>query len=112
LPSHSTGFDTGRDEANPYASPRTPGERAKSEPAEVDPNTQAEAILERAWKASIYGIAVFPILTHFFSMCLLMRASWLSSEFSPRGQRLFCGSFLVNIAATAAWWMLMYVMWH
>jgi len=90
------------DHTNPYASPHT---RAAAEHPERHPppeiNEEAEAVLLRAWRASIIGIVFIPILTHFFSMYLLFRAVSMVEDFSPKGKKRFYSAFVVDLAAYA-----------
>jgi len=88
------------DKLNPYASPLAdsipvPSEVKPSAETIVDP--AVEAMLLRAWRASILGLVFFPILLHFYSMYLLIRASTLRTGFTPAGNRRFYQAFAVNL---------------
>lgn len=86
------------DVANPYASPTTVETTTPSH-RQAEINEDAEAILLRAWRASIIGIVFFPFILHLYSMWLLMRAAMTAPRFSPDGQMRFCGAFVVNVVA-------------
>ncbi len=86
------------DAANPYASPMTRETTTPSQPqAEID--EAAEAMLQRAWRASILGIVLFPFLLHLYSMYLLIRAAMTAAAFSREGERRFYQSIVINLIA-------------
>jgi len=62
-------------------------------------NFEAESMLQRAWRTSIIGFVLFPVVTNIYSMYLLIRASTLCTQFSPAGQKLFCKTLAVNLLA-------------
>ena len=103
------------DHANPYASPRTPSDEADPVEEHFEINDEAEAILRRAWRASVLGVIFFPYLAHAYSMYLLFRATTLTSHFSPDGQRRFYGAFAINVLTTfvaVALFLLMFLMFR
>lgn len=97
--------DLDYDESNPYASPMTTGSTSAQcdKPPEI--NDEAEAMLLRAWRASIIGIVFFPVATHLYSMYLLIRAANTATTFSPNGQKRFYRAFGVNVVAGCLWGM-------
>ena len=90
--------DYGQADFNPYASPQVTAARDRTEPL-PKLHAEAEAMLERAWRAAIIGLVLFPVLTHLYSAALLIRASMLTADFSPAGRRRFYGAMVVNLAA-------------
>lgn len=92
--------ETDEDRLNPYASPRdnTPPPKIAAD-EDVLINPEAEAILLRAWRASVIGLMLFPLITHLYSMYLLIRASMLTTKFSPAGNRRFYSAFVLNMVA-------------
>lgn len=66
---------------------------------QVEINEAAEAMLQRAWRASIIGIVLFPFLLHLYSTYLLIRAGTTAATFSPEGEKRFYGAILVNLGA-------------
>lgn len=98
------------DEANPYASPQTkaaPGER----PVPSDEiNEEAEAIVLRAWRASILGLTFVPILANIYSMFMLFSALKHSSHFTAEGNWRFNAAFLLNMLSGVAWGSFFYFM--
>ncbi len=91
------------DQSNPYASPMTaetiaaPGD----EGAQISP--WAEAMLLRAWRASILGLVFLPFVLHLYSMYLLARAAMTAGKFSPDGEKRFYRAFGVNVVAGLIW---------
>jgi hypothetical protein len=97
------------DQSNPYASPRVSARVAtRSEPQpdsaeETEFDEEVEAMLRRAWRASIIGLVFLPILLHLYSMYLLIRATYSSPTLSPLGQKLYFRTFAVNLFAGCFW---------
>lgn len=103
---HESGptFELSAQEArNPFASPRTrPQVTDTDEPRhEIDP--EAEAMLLRAWRASILGVVFLPVLAHLYAMYLLMAAAQRSAKFSPEGDRRFLLTLLVCVLGGGVW---------
>lgn len=71
--------------------------------ASEEVNIESESLLRRAWRASIIGLGLLPVLTHLYSMILLIRASMHDTNLSADGQRLFYWTLLVNIFAICVW---------
>jgi hypothetical protein len=89
---------TEEDRLNPYASPRdnTPPPKISAD-EDIRINPEAEAMLLRAWRASVIGLVMCPLIIHMYSMYLLIRASMLTSTFSPAGTRRFYLALLINV---------------
>lgn len=68
-------------------------------------DAETEALLARAWRASIVGIVFLPVILHLYSMWLLLRASTSGHSFSPEGSRKFYQAFAVNVLAGLVWGM-------
>lgn len=68
-----------------------------------DLEPESEASLRRAWRASIIGLVFFPVLTHLYSMFLLIKVSLQGTKISARGQRLFYMTLAVNVFAVCVW---------
>ena len=66
-------------------------------------NQYAEAMLLRAWRASIIGIVFVPFVLHMYSMYLLIRAAMIATTFSPDGSKRFYRAFIVNVIAGCVW---------
>jgi hypothetical protein len=85
---------------NPYAAPLTLESAAVV--AAKDPHIDFEAadeLITRAWRASIVGLLLCPVLLHLYSGYLLILASRASSSFSPRSTRLFYVTAAVDLVA-------------
>ncbi len=91
---------TDEDRLNPYASPRvdTPPPKISAD-EDLPINPEAEDMVLRAWRASVFGLVIFPLIAHLFSMYLLIRASMMTSKFSPAGTRRFYLAFAINVVA-------------
>ncbi len=91
------------DQSNPYASPITPETIAApgDEDAQISP--WAEALLLRAWRASILGLVFLPFVLHLYSMYLLAHAAMTTGRFSPDGEKRFYCAFGVNVVAGVVW---------
>jgi hypothetical protein len=87
------------DQSNPYAAPKSPTDVMTPAEQDVEIHPEAEAMLVRAWRASIIGLVFFPLIAHLYSMVLLIRASALTSNFSPEGRKLFNRALVVNVIA-------------
>lgn len=100
--------DAGEDAAadgNPYRSPRATASRAidrREEDLEPE-DAEREAMIARAWRASILGIVFLPILLHLYSMWLLLRASFGDRKLSSEASRKFYLAFAVNLVAGGVW---------
>ena len=95
--------DSGYDTANPYASPMTSTAVTIPSDQRGEINPDAEAMLLRAWRASIIGVVFLPIILHMYSMYLLIRAAMTATTFSQDGNKRFCRAFIVNVLAGSAW---------
>ncbi|MFN3150773.1 hypothetical protein [Bremerella sp.] len=100
------------DESNPYASPqaRVPGGEKPIQPKEV--SEEAEAMLVRAWRAAIIGLAFVPILANIYSMYMLFAALKVSNQFTPQGNWRFYGAFLLNMLSGVAWGSFFYFLYR
>ncbi len=91
--------NTGYDQTNPYASPRTSTEKESAvEDAVVKSDPELDALLLRAWRASILGLTALPLIASFYSMYLLLCASLQTADFSPDGKKCFYRAFAINMA--------------
>jgi len=90
---------------NPYASPTAESEAvpAEAEPDQFEPSEEAEAILVRAWRASILGFFLLPVILHFYSMYLLIRASMITERFSAKGSRRYYQAWAINVVSGFVW---------
>lgn len=91
--------------SNPYAAPRTEAQGETLEPRTAEPgfNEDAERMLVHAFRASIIGLICLPVIAHFYSMYLLMRASLVGAKFSAKGRSRFAWAVVINIASVFAW---------
>lgn len=91
------------DESNPYASPqaKVKGAEKPRRPSEI--SEEAEAMLLRAWRAAIIGLAFVPILANVYSMYMLFAALKETNEFTPEGNWRFNGAFVLNILSGVVW---------
>lgn len=85
--------------ANPYVSPRSDRYLRSQIDDDALSDPEAEALLQRAWRASIIGIVLFPPLLHLYSMYLLIQAGMITNDFSIAGRRRYYGAILVNLVA-------------
>lgn len=93
---------------NPYASPtaRCVSESTSPESGRLAaPSLEAEAMLVRAWRASIIGFFIVPIVFHCYSMYLLIRASLTTDRFSAKGTRQYYQAWAVNVFSGLVWGM-------
>ena len=93
------------EDTNPYRAPLAstvvaddpdPAAEAKHEP-------EVEAMLLRAWRASVIGFFFLPLILHLYSMVLLMVALKRDPHFSPTGTRRFYQSWALNVVAGLVW---------
>lgn len=98
-----TSFRRDLDSTNPYAA-LTATEVARTQHDQpVAISQEAEDMLLRAWRASIIGIGLFPLILHFYSMYLLIRATMIAKDFSPDGNKRFYRAFVVNVIFGCVW---------
>ncbi|MCA9153602.1 MAG: hypothetical protein KDA38_02395, partial [Planctomycetales bacterium] len=92
-----------RDPKNPYAAPTQVGAVNRASIVEErGGDDETEALVLRAWRASIIGLVFWPGILHFYSMWLLLRAAFSKSEeLSPTASRRFKLALAVNILAAA-----------
>lgn len=69
----------------------------------AEEDADAELVLKRAWRTSVIGFFLFPIVTHLYSMYLLIRATLRGKQFSPYGQKLFYMTLALNVFAGLIW---------
>jgi hypothetical protein len=100
----------GYDDANPYTPPITPDSASTQRAVAPELNKEAEAMLVRAWRASIIGTIFLPIVLHFYSMYLLIRAANMTPVFSPSGRKKFYRAFAVNVVAGCLWGLAIHTM--
>jgi hypothetical protein len=99
---------SGYDESNPYASPMTPANSERQNEKRPEINEEAEAMLLRAWRASIIGTVCLPFVMHLYSMYLLIRAANTAAVLSPSGERRFYRAFAVNVVAGCVWGLMIH----
>jgi len=99
------------DEGNPYASPqvKADGNHQAGEPSEI--NEEAEAMLVRAWRASILGLTFVPLLANIYSMYVLFAALKETSQFTSDGNWRFSAAFVLNVLSGIAWGTCFFVLY-
>ncbi len=103
---------SGYDAANPYAFPMTPADSARHEERPEEVNEEAEAMLLRAWRASIIGTVCLPFILHLYSMYLLIRAASTAEVLSPIGEKRFYRTLAVNVIAGCLWGLMTFaIIW-
>lgn len=98
------------DESNPYASPQTKVEGAEKTRKPREINEDAEAMLIRAWRAAILGLAVIPMLANIYSMYMLFAALKETNQFTPEGNWRFNVAFFLNLLSGIAWGAILIVL--
>ncbi|MEW4455063.1 DUF2007 domain-containing protein [Bremerella sp. JC817] len=103
-------FSASTDAANPFASPRE-NNRGALMPGKLDEvHDEAEAMLKRAWRASIFGLCGLPIFANLYSMYLLVLALQQTQQFTPEGNTRFYRAFALNIVGGAFWGVILMVL--
>lgn len=92
----------GLDETNPFASPNAKRSLDASAADRLAIDSEAEAMLNRAWKAAIVGFFI-PLIANVYSMYLLLAASQRTNDFSPEGNSRFYWAFALNLLAGMLW---------
>lgn len=96
-----------QDPSNPYATPRThapnPATSSTKDVKEQEEDPRVEQMLEHAYRAAVIGFVVFPFLVHAYSMYLLIRAAVSAERFTPRADRLWTWTFVLNVLAAFYW---------
>ena len=57
----------------------------------------------RAWRAAVLGLVFLPGILHCYSMYMLLRATVVSDDFSPRINVRFYQAWAVNVLGIAAY---------
>lgn len=83
------------DEANPYSAPRTT--KPKSEVASGMDAAQVEAVVLRAWRASVIGLFFCPVLLHAYSMFVLIDTRDGIALLSETGKRRRFWAVVINL---------------
>lgn len=83
------------DEANPYSAPRTT--KPISEVASGMDAAQVEAVVLRAWRASVIGLFFCPVLLHAYSMFVLIDTRDAVSLLSETGKRRRFWAVVINV---------------
>ena len=94
---------------NPYLSPQA--RSVVPLVAVIETNAideRVEEILLRAWRASIIGLLILPLILTAYSFYLLVRASLISNNFTPRGQSRFYQALVLNVVAALFWLAFMF----
>ncbi|MBA2117445.1 putative signal transducing protein [Bremerella alba] len=91
------------DEGNPYASPQAKVAGAERPTGVNEISEEAEAMLVRAWRASILGITFVPFFANLYSMYLLFAALRESTQFTSDGNWRFNAAFLLNLLSGSVW---------
>lgn len=63
----------------------------------------SEASLRRAWRAAVIGLGFLPLLTHLYSMFLLIGVSVRGTNLSTQAQKLFYWTLMLNVIAVCVW---------
>ena len=87
----------------PTSQPPDTSDDDTGELAEVETNPADEATLRRAWRTSIIGLCLFPVVTHLYSMYLLIRVSANGRELAPPAQNLFYLTMAINVVGGCVW---------
>ena len=85
--------------ANPYQSPMLGGALQPFRPAAT---SLVEETVWRAWRASVIGLVIFPIVMHVYSIMLLIHATG-QGRFSAKVRRRFYWSWAIDAAAITGW---------
>jgi hypothetical protein len=85
---------------NPYRSPAAPLEGpAQPKPRPPADTTFGDARAQRAWRAAVVGLLVFPPLLNLYSAWILLELAFRDHPLSPGGSRRYILAWLVNILA-------------
>ncbi len=91
------------------AEPETQSLSTRQTSATSEINSDAEEMLIRAWRASIFGLFLLPVILHLYSMFLLLRASAIAENFTDSGNRRFYATLVINVVAPILWiWMIFF----
>ncbi|TMQ32726.1 MAG: hypothetical protein E6K70_16985 [Planctomycetota bacterium] len=58
----------------------------------------AEALANRAWRAAVLGLVLFPGMFHLYSLFLLVNMMFKDEEVSPSGMRKVYGALALDLA--------------
>ncbi len=78
------------------------GDMLVAPPAREEPDERhsvrmsAEGLANRAWRAAVFGLIVFPLFLHLYSVWLLLRLAVLPHEVTPRTMRRIYGALLID----------------
>ncbi|MCC6509260.1 MAG: DUF2007 domain-containing protein [Pirellulaceae bacterium] len=107
LSPYRTGDSNAGFNPSPYATPGSPP--SAPDPAQVPSSARDEQALEelddviqRAYRASVFGLVTLPILLHIYSLITLLGALSIPAPFSPRNTWRFRIAMGINLAVVAA----------
>lgn len=87
---------------SPYATPQSPASRSSSR--EVNPldADELEDTVNRAWRASIIGLGLLPVVTQIYSLVLLLGALSIPAPLHGRTRSRFFVAMAVNLTVFLA----------
>ena len=95
--------EVGQASITPKATTETEPDDFFDDSLDIESNPADEATLRRAWRTSIIGLCLFPVVTHLYSMYLLIRVSANGRQLSTRSQNLFYLTLAVNLIGGCVW---------
>ncbi|MCA9199477.1 MAG: hypothetical protein KDA87_18150 [Planctomycetales bacterium] len=93
----------GVDTPNPFAPAAIAGEDVGQQPGHeflAEQQEEVNAMIDRAWRASVLGMMLLPPLLNFYSMYLLMRVAAYDAPPSSKKRILARWTFAVNLASS------------
>ena len=88
---------------NPYTAPRTATKPTEGGEAALEIfDEEADDNVRRAFRASVVGLVLLPIIAHTYSMYLLIKAS-SGGNLSSRGSTLFLWTIVINVLSVVIW---------
>jgi hypothetical protein len=64
---------------------------------------QLEDWVLRAYRASLIGFFVFPIILHAYALCLLLRVAMHPERLTPQSNRRWYVAFVITICGSVTW---------
>lgn len=92
-------LEPSQDALNPYTPPRVVSDPQAGTMVDEEYDAESEALVQRAWRTAIIGLALFPPVLHIYSIMLLLGASAGTTNFSPQARRRYFRAWVVDLLA-------------
>jgi hypothetical protein len=90
------------DVERPFPQDRTPSLPDSSDAVATSRKEAADETVRRAWRTAVLGLGFFPIVSHIYSIGLLLEASGSGAVLSEKSRRLFVRTMVLDLVVIVA----------